>query len=259
MRYRKTFFALVFTSAFILAFASCVSNFGGVTGTAVKPAVDYRQLAVQLRDNLYGNNSRQAKTQNGQLPDIDTADWMLKLVNVENPLEADFEPPLAENADMYLFDSRAVSTLDAFLNAGREAGYPFVLTSAYRSHSYQRMLFEEKADEYVISGYGREEAEREAASIVARPGTSEHQLGLAADIVSENYPYLEEGFGNSDEAKWLRENCAEYGFILRYAYDKTDITGIIHEPWHFRYVGTQVARFIMENDLCLEEFLELYD
>jgi D-alanyl-D-alanine carboxypeptidase len=218
-------------------------------------------LAVELRDRLGAGDEQNPGAERygvAVAPDIDTEDWKLRLVNHENPITDGYAPELSENADMYLFDRRAVGALDRFLSAGVSAGHPLVLTSAYRSIGYQAELFENKTLTYLSGGASREEAERLAARTVARPGESEHHLGLAADIVSENYPFLEEGFADSPEAKWMRENCAQYGFILRYAADKTDITGIIPEPWHFRYVGEETAKFMMENNLCLEEFLELY-
>ena len=104
-------------------------------------------------------------------------------------------------------------------------------------------------------GYSREEAETEAGIWIAPPGTSEHQTGLAADIVSLDYQMLDEEQENTPEQKWLMENSYKYGFILRYPRDKTEITKIGYEPWHYRYVGVEAAKEIFENLLCLEEYL----
>ena len=104
-------------------------------------------------------------------------------------------------------------------------------------------------------GYGEEKAREEAATSVAYPGTSEHNLGLAVDIVARDYQILDDKQADTAEARWLEENCWKYGFILRYPTDKTDITGIIFEPWHYRYVGEEAAREIMERGICLEEYL----
>lgn len=92
--------------------------------------------------------------------------------------------------------------------------------------------------------------------MVAYPGTSEHQLGLAADIVARSYQLLDDQQAQTAEARWLKEHCAEYGFILRYPTDKTSLTGVIFEPWHYRYVGEEAAREIMGQGICLEEYLE---
>ena len=130
------------------------------------------------------------------------------------------------------------------------------MTSGWRSWAYQEQLFEDKVAR-VMSGTGldRAAAEELAAEEVARPGTSEHQLGLAVDIISNAHPELNEAWAETEEAQWLKAHCAEYGFILRYPPEKSEITGITWEPWHFRYVGEEAAVYIMENDLCLEEYL----
>ena len=177
-------------------------------------------------------------------------------MNEANPLPEDYEPDTAEADNGYLFDIRAVEPLRALLQAGREAGLDLVVTSGWRSWAYQEQLFEDKVSR-VMSGTGldRAAAEEAAADEVARPGTSEHQLGLAVDIISNAHPELNSAWAETEEAKWLKAHCAEYGFILRYPPEKSEITGITWEPWHFRYVGEEAAVYIMENDLCLEEYL----
>ena len=100
------------------------------------------------------------------------------------------------------------------------------------------------------------EAFRASAQAVTIPGSSEHQIGLALDIVSDTYTMLEEGFADTDAGKWLVDNSYRYGFILRYPKGKEDITGIEFEPWHFRYVGKKAAKVMKEQNLCLEEFTE---
>ncbi len=108
-------------------------------------------------------------------------------------------------------------------------------------------------------GLNYHQAEIEASKVVTYPGTSEHNLGLAVDIVSLDYQILDEKQADTLEIKWLVEHCSEYGFIFRYPEDKVHITGIIFEPWHFRYVGgVSAAKEIMENNLCLEEYLNKY-
>jgi LAS superfamily LD-carboxypeptidase LdcB len=92
--------------------------------------------------------------------------------------------------------------------------------------------------------------------VVARPGTSEHHVGLAVDILGSGYYSLEQSFENTAAFKWLKAHCAEYGFILRYPKEKEHITGVIYEPWHYRYVGVDVAKEIMSRNITLEEYLE---
>ena len=97
-----------------------------------------------------------------------------------------------------------------------------------------------------------------ASQAVTVPGSSEHQIGLAVDIITADYTSLDEGFGDTPAGKWLAENSCKYGFILRYPQGKEEITSIEYEPWHFRYVGTEAATVITENDICLEEFWNMY-
>ena len=102
------------------------------------------------------------------------------------------------------------------------------------------------------------EAYKISSQAVTVPGASEHQIGLAIDIVSDTYVTLDEGFADTDAGKWLEKHCAEYGFVLRYPKGKEHITSIEFEPWHFRYVGKDAAAIIMEEELCLEEFWDKY-
>ena len=105
-------------------------------------------------------------------------------------------------------------------------------------------------------GYSDTQAYNNAKEWVAIPGTSEHHTGLALDIVTPTYQVLDYGFDTTEAFKWLYENCSKYGFILRYPKDKSDITKITYEPWHYRYVGVETAKYIMENNMCLEEYIE---
>ena len=156
------------------------------------------------------------------------------------------------------FDVRAADALELMLADARAAGYNMYLVSAYRSHEYQIGLYNRKVNEYLNAGYDEATAKSEASQWVAIPGTSEHCIGLAADIVSSTwYNYnsdLTHDFENTEHFKWLYENCADYGFILRYPKGKESITAITYEPWHYRYVGVDAAKYIMENNLTLEEF-----
>ena len=102
---------------------------------------------------------------------------------------------------------------------------------------------------------GYEDALAEAAKVVAVPGTSEHQTGLAADIMDEVYPYLNEWQEHTEAQAWLMAHAPEYGFILRYPPDASDITGIVYEPWHYRYVGEKFAKEITKRGLTLEEYV----
>lgn len=183
-------------------------------------------------------------------------DWKLTLVNGTHFMEEGYKPPLAEIENNYYFDARAVEHLQEMLADGRKEGLDFWICSAYRTKEKQTQLFENKVSRLMAEGMDAAQAYVEAGAVVAYPGTSEHQLGLAVDIVARDYQQLDEKQADTDEARWLEENCWQYGFILRYPVDKTEETGIIFEPWHYRYVGEEAAKEIMEKKLCLEEYLE---
>ena len=130
-----------------------------------------------------------------------------------------------------------------------------VVVSAYRDFDHQTRNYNRKVNYYLNKGYSRADAEKEAATVVAVPGTSEHQLGLAVDIIDNRLWDLVEAQENQPAQKWLLENSWRYGFIFRYPKDKLDITGIIYEPWHYRYVGRELAEEIYNTGLTFEEYL----
>ena len=180
-------------------------------------------------------------------PAIDVNDWKYILANPWHSVEQ-YEPELEWFGDVQL-DYRIIDAMDAFVGDARDLGYSVVMVSGYRSYETQSGLFVQTADAY---------GEEEAATIVAVPGTSEHQTGLAADITDDYYDLMTEDLENTELYQWMSAHCHEYGFIVRFPKGKDDITGIIYEPWHYRYVGVEAATYIMEHDLTLEEFLELY-
>ncbi len=184
-------------------------------------------------------------------------DWQLLLVNPWNELPEGYQVTLKSLPDGQKVDERIYDDLAAMLAACREAGLNPKVCSAYRTQSKQTYLYNNKIARLRNAGYSKAAAIEEAGRWVARPGTSEHQLGLALDIVSSSYQALTKKQEKTAEQKWLMEHCWEYGFILRYPSDKGEITGIGYEPWHYRYVGREVALDIRESGLCLEEYLLL--
>ena len=136
------------------------------------------------------------------------------------------------------------------------AGGTPIVCSGYRPHYKQVDLYSAQIDRWLYAGFGQEEAEAQAATAVAIPGTSEHELGLAADIYSSENMNLDESQVGTFTQQWLMDNCWRYGFVLRYPQEKSEITGIIFEPWHYRYVGRTHARKIHEAGICLEEYLD---
>lgn len=189
----------------------------------------------------------------------DLKEWNLVLVNESSPLEADYKVELKAITGGQKVDTRIVKPLTDMMSQMRKEGMYPIVCSGYRSIEKQSRLFHEYIDEKVDAGWEYGDAFYKAKTRIALPGTSEHHTGLAVDIVGMTHQSLDDAQANTPEAKWLAEHCAEYGFILRYPEDKTDITGIDYESWHFRYVGEEVAAYIMENELTLEEFLESVD
>lgn len=185
------------------------------------------------------------------------SDWMLTLVNRTHSLPETFQiSDLTQLRNRQAVDSRAYPELQAMMDAARAEGLQPLICSSFRTWETQTRLYQNKIQRLRNAGYSPEEAEREAAIWVAPPGTSEHQLGLALDIVDKNYQLLDEKQENTAVQKWLMAHCAEYGFILRYPTDKSEITGIGYEPWHYRYVGQEAAKEIMSQGICLEEYLQ---
>lgn len=177
------------------------------------------------------------------------------LVNPWNFVPEDYSPAPVSYGSL-LVDASCRDALAQMIEDCGKAGHTAIVVSAYRTHEYQQGLFQRRIQRFVDEGYDRKEAERLAAMRVARPGTSEHELGLAVDIVDVDYQNLNEEQETMPAQKWLMENCWRYGFILRYPNGKSAHTGIIYEPWHYRYVGSELAAELHSTGLCLEEYLE---
>lgn len=209
--------------------------------------------------DLPENTVRPTEEPESLLPDVSIYDWNLKVVNSVSVLSSSFAPDVTAIDDGQYFDTRAVEPLNAMLDAARAEGFTVYISAAYRPYSTQAYIFYGKASQIAWDGTVEyADAEMMARELVAYPGTSEHQLGLAVDLMdSANTVMDAEQVEDMDLLVWLREHCAEYGFILRYPKDKEELTGW-YEPWHFRYVGKEAAEYIMENGLCLEEFVALY-
>lgn len=181
----------------------------------------------------------------------------LPLVNPWHYVPEDYTVELAEIDDNHRIAALAYADMEEMLNACRSDGLDPAICSSYRTQEYQEILFSRKMKYYTGKGYSEDEARQLAGQSVAVPGTSEHQLGLALDIIDNGNWNLNESQANTETQKWLMAHSWEYGWILRYPDGKSDITGIIYEPWHYRYVGREVAAEIHELDVCLEEYLEM--
>ena len=177
--------------------------------------------------------------------------WNLILVNRDSYIPDDYQVELTELSNGKKVDSRIYPELQEMFNDARAQGYGLFVREGYRTQEEQQQLLDEKIEAYENEGKSKSEAKKLAEQWVAIPGTSEHQLGIAVDINADTTKS-----SNDDVYSWLAENAHKYGFIKRYPSDKTDITGVINEPWHYRYVGKEAALEIYSQGMCLEEYID---
>lgn len=251
-RQHKQRFLIVLGITFLLGFLAGLF----VGSKKVQPVNFVMESSAETSENSSDSSKDTKKNiDNSKLP------WNLQLVNYEYPLEETFKPEtLAEADNTYETDSRIADAVKKMISDARQTeDVRIIAISAFRDYDYQMELFEDKVQRLQKEhGYSVKKAREEAATVVAYPGTSEHQLGLALDLVDARHVKLDESQENTAAYQWLFKHCAEYGFIVRYPNGKTDITGIIYEPWHFRYVGEEAAKVIMEKNITLEEYLADY-
>ena len=242
-------------------FVSCATVLvaGFLGGVALGRYIESRQAAetVQKKDNQYESLEKEYNSvkEQAEAQNEETRPWYLMLVNQSHPMEDGYVPELANIDDAHQVDARVLEPLQNMLKAASDEGYSLYVCSANRSVDRQKELFNESMIDYVNQGMTYYEAAIETAKSIAWPGESEHATGLAMDIVSSDYAGLDEKQGETDDQKWLMEHCYEYGFILRYPKDKSEDTGIIYEPWHYRYVGVEAALAIRDQGVTLEEYL----
>ncbi len=186
---------------------------------------------------------------------FDKNDWNLILINKEHPISDSYSFTLGTIKGNMKCDERILTPLTDMFTAAANDGINLVVCSPFRDISRQEYLFDRKMKNYMNSGYSYIDAYKEASAVVTVPGASEHQIGIALDIVCDSYSQLNDGFGETAAGKWLMDNSYKYGFILRYPQNKEEITGIIYEPWHYRYVGVEAATIIHDEGICLEEFI----
>ena len=176
----------------------------------------------------------------------------------ENPLPEDYgEQDMTSFGGGYYFDERVIEPLNGLLDAAEEEGLNLRVISGYRSVTRQTERHEDKVQEYLDEDYSEEEAEELASREEPTYWESEHSLGLAVDFSDGTSSAPRMDFAETEEYQWLLENAADYGFILRYPEDKTQETGMNYQPWHFRYVTSDHAKVIIEEGICLEEYLAL--
>lgn len=192
---------------------------------------------------------------------IPKGDWRLVIANKKFPLPRSFVVNVntVYLPGNYRIDSRIKDAYNSMISAAKKDGVSLNLISGYRTYDGQTQLFNRKVNDYISQGNSKAKATELAAQYVAPPGTSEHHTGLAVDLISPDWysknRYLTAEFDQTKQFSWLYSHCAEYGFILRYPKDKEAITGYSYEPWHYRYVGVEIAKEIMSRKICLEEYV----
>ena len=253
----------------------------GITGPATKAAIKKFQQSNNLEaDGFCGPSTAQVLFSDAAIPvaqtpapDPDSIPGVMDngypiLVNDDNHIPEDYEFKYLVNMKDYCDSSVvkikgsdiqaekfAVDALMVLLRAAIDAGHTgWQVNAGYRSIQYQQELFDSKVYAYRQEGMTGTQARAKTRQTVADPGSSEHHTGLAFDVAITG----ESSFGATKQSVWLREHCWEYGFIIRYQADKTKITGIAHEPWHIRYVGTEHSLIMRNENLCLEEYIEKY-
>ncbi|MCD7846444.1 MAG: D-alanyl-D-alanine carboxypeptidase family protein [Oscillospiraceae bacterium] len=181
----------------------------------------------------------------------------LILVNKTHLLPDDYKIETDYIQGSYEMEATAAYYCKLMIEAAAADGINLKVLSAYRTVAYQQKLFDRNVQSRMDDdGMTYEEAYADTAVNIAPAGGSEHNAGLAVDIITENDWDTYTGFEDTEEFAWLQAHAAEYGFIMRYASDKVDITGFIYEPWHYRFVGVKYAADIQASGLCLEEYLE---
>lgn len=224
---------------------------------------DFDGVDAYTLDDILGDQADYQVDEN-QLEDIpedyvfDSSDWRLVLINKQHPIPEDYSFNLGAIKDGMLCDERIISDLLAMMQAARDDGINLMIRSPYRTDNRQETNFNKRIRVYMGQGYSYMEAYKLTSQVITVPGASEHQVGLALDIVCDTYDSLTEGFGDTTAGQWLAEHSSEYGFILRYPAGKEYITSIEYEPWHFRYVGREAATIMQDEEICLEEFWDKY-
>ncbi|MFZ5975749.1 MAG: D-alanyl-D-alanine carboxypeptidase family protein, partial [Bacillota bacterium] len=185
---------------------------------------------------------------------VPMGDWAAILVNPSHPLPKGYRVSVAgfEGGQV---DARILAVCKQMFADAKKDGVTLRLVDAYRSYARQNELYQKKVNSFVAKGYSRADAETKAATITARPNTSEHQTGLALDIVTPSYTSRDSGFAKTKAFAWLNAHAQDYGFTLRYKADKVSVTKVIYEPWHWRFVGVKAAKAMKQSGQCYEEYL----
>lgn len=265
IRRRRIFLALT-AAVLVLITASAVLIINAVLKKDKEPSVSSQigstkteSSTPQKKDN-YDPDKKEIVNVGGT--ELDANFRRVLLVNNDNPLPDNYDDMVKDklktvdkkyrnndyvtdvHEDMYPY-------VTAMVAAAQAQGVDLRVWSPFRSSATQKVLFENQVKRMQQQGLTGQAAEDKAATVVTRPGRSEHNTGLCADFNMAN-----DGFEQTKMFTWMKENAENYGFILRYPSDKQDKTGIIYESWHWRFVGINTAKEMNRLNMCLEEYIE---
>lgn len=211
-----------------------------------------KQEENKIEEEQEKEQSQSSNQNKEQKPENEITDWRLTLANYENLLPEDFTVKVENIDKTRQFDARAIGELNDMMNQMKKDGITNIwIQSAYRSVARQKELYDASVKKYLQEGKTQEEAEKLTNEYINKPGSSDHNLGLAVD-----FNKVDNGFEKLEGFKWLQKNAENYGFVLRYPKDKEDITKIAYESWHWRYVGVEHAKKMNELNMCLEEYIK---
>ena len=217
--------------------------------------VNYRNnnIALSFNDIIKNVNMDLDKESYSDPKTVENTNDILMLINKHNKLPDNFEPENLEKISSkcttkeLLLNSEARKSFELMCNDIKSLGMNLRAISTYRTRDYQNKLY---------TDYSNRNGKAEADTFSARPRFSEHETGLALDVMGGNTTYTD--FHKTDEFKWVEKNAYNYGFIIRYPKEKEHITGYKYESWHLRYVGKDVAKYIYENNITFEEYYEKF-
>lgn len=252
-KYRKR---LAIACVFMILLSAALGYYAGNHFAEKKAAEAEKKLTVKYQKE---KSELEKDLKEAQIKNPKVRPWYLTLVNDMHPMDENYVPNLAPLDSKESVDERILEPLKQMMRDAEKQGLDLYVCSSYRSVERQQQLYNLYIGNAVREGKSYWKALQETRTFAAYPGRSEHGMGLAVDIVSNHYTKLDEKQQETPEAKWLAENCYKYGFILRYPVDKTKITGVIYEPWHYRYVGVEDATKITEMGVTLEEYLDEVD
>lgn len=218
--------------------------------TTEKPSIDNNVPSQSTTEK----GTEPKRSESGRIiVDVKSVPWNLIVVNMDREIPEGYDPETKEILDSgYELDARVTPHYEEMYRAGKKDGVTLTPFSGHRSYERQRINYNNLTETYMARyGLDRKAAAKKAATVILPPGTSEHNIGLAMDICNTY-----DSFADSAEYAWLMKNAYKYGFILRYPKEKEDVTGIVFEPWHWRYVGVEYAEKIKDSGLCLEEYLD---